>query len=40
MDVEGHANDPPVKRALDLLRKRSDRIEILGSYPRAQTIEG
>jgi chorismate mutase/prephenate dehydratase len=39
-DVEGHVQDEPVAKALESLRKRAERIEILGSYPRSDTIEG
>ncbi|MBX6313750.1 MAG: prephenate dehydratase, partial [Isosphaeraceae bacterium] len=40
LDVEGHAEDEPVKRALEAVRKRCERLEILGSYPRSEVIEG
>ena len=35
MDVEGHADDPPVARALAALKKRASLFRVLGSYPRA-----
>jgi chorismate mutase/prephenate dehydratase len=35
VDVEGHEQDPPVKRALAELRKRASLFRVLGSYPRA-----
>lgn len=40
IDIDGHCQDEPVKRAIDLLRKRTDRLEILGSYPRTDCVEG
>jgi chorismate mutase/prephenate dehydratase len=40
IDVDGHVQDEPVKKALDLLRKRADRLEVLGSYPRSDCVEG
>jgi chorismate mutase / prephenate dehydratase len=40
IDIEGHADDEPVKRAIEAARKRSERLEILGSYPRSDCIEG
>jgi chorismate mutase/prephenate dehydratase len=40
LDIEGHADDEPVKRSLELVRKRAERVEILGSYPRSACIEG
>ncbi len=40
IDVDGHVQDEPVKKALDILRKRADRLEILGSYPRSDCVEG
>ena len=39
LDVEGHVDDPPVQKALDLVRKRCERLDILGSYPRSECIE-
>jgi len=40
LDVDGHANDAVVKQAIDAVRKKSERVEILGSYPRGDCIEG
>jgi chorismate mutase / prephenate dehydratase len=40
VDVEGHALDDAVKKSIDAVRKRCERVEILGSYPRSQCIEG
>ena len=39
LDVEGHVDDPPVQKALELVRKRCERLDILGSYPRSECIE-
>ena len=38
-DIEGHHEDEPVIRALDQVRKHCDRLEILGSYPRSESVE-
>lgn len=35
IDLEGHAKDAPMARALAELRKRSSLFRVLGSYPRA-----
>jgi chorismate mutase/prephenate dehydratase len=35
MDLEGHAQEPHVARALGALRKRASLFRVLGSYPRA-----
>jgi chorismate mutase/prephenate dehydratase len=35
IDLEGHADDPPVAKALAELKKRSSLYRVLGSYPRA-----
>ena len=35
IDLEGHAEDPPVKKALAELHKRASLFRVLGSYPRA-----
>ncbi len=35
MDFEGHADDPPVAKALAALKKRASLFRLLGSYPRA-----
>ncbi|MBV8315114.1 MAG: prephenate dehydratase, partial [Planctomycetaceae bacterium] len=39
LDIEGHADDEPVRHALEAVRKRSERLEILGSYPRSECVE-
>jgi chorismate mutase/prephenate dehydratase len=39
LDIEGHAADEPIQRALDAVRKRCERFDILGSYPRGDCIE-
>jgi chorismate mutase/prephenate dehydratase len=39
VDIEGHANDKTVQAAIAAVRKRCDRLEILGSYPRSDCIE-
>ena len=38
-DIDGHVEDEPVKKALEQVRKRCDRLEILGSYPRGDSVE-
>ena len=35
IDLEGHADDPQVARALAGLKKRASLYRVLGSYPRA-----
>jgi chorismate mutase/prephenate dehydratase len=35
MDLEGHADEPRVSKALAALRKRASLFRVLGSYPRA-----
>ncbi|MBV8782984.1 MAG: prephenate dehydratase [Gammaproteobacteria bacterium] len=35
IDVEGHAEDAPVARALQALKRRASLFRVLGSYPRA-----
>jgi chorismate mutase/prephenate dehydratase len=40
IDVDGHVTDEPVKKAIEMLRKRADRLEVLGSYPRSDCVEG
>jgi chorismate mutase/prephenate dehydratase len=39
IEVEGHLDDPPLKQALDAARKKCERLDILGSYPRSDSIE-
>lgn len=39
VDFEGHVNDPQVQKALEAVRKKCERLDILGSYPRSQVIE-
>ncbi len=38
-DIDGHVEDEPVQRALEQVRKRCDRLEILGSYPKGDSVE-
>jgi len=35
IDLEGHASDPPVAKALAGLKQRASLFRVLGSYPRA-----
>jgi chorismate mutase/prephenate dehydratase len=35
IDIDGHAEDAPVAKALDALKKRASLFRVLGSYPRA-----
>ncbi len=35
IDIEGHAEEPHVARALAALKRRSSLFRVLGSYPRA-----
>jgi chorismate mutase/prephenate dehydratase len=39
LDIEGHAGDASIQRALEAVRKRCERLDILGSYPRGDCIE-
>jgi chorismate mutase/prephenate dehydratase len=39
LDVEGHVEDEVVKRTVEAVRKRCERLEILGSYPRGECVE-
>ena len=39
LELEGHQTDAKVRRALDALRKRTVRMEVLGSYPRANPLD-
>lgn len=38
-DIEGHHEDEAVIRALDEVRQHCERLEILGSYPRSESVE-
>ena len=35
IDIDGHAEEPHVRRALEALKRRSSLFRVLGSYPRA-----
>lgn len=37
IDMEGHADEPPVRYAIDSLRTKILDVKVLGSYPRAET---
>lgn len=39
IDIEGHCEDENVKKTLEIVRKRCERLEILGSYPQSDCIE-
>jgi chorismate mutase / prephenate dehydratase len=39
VDIEGHVKDSRVQQALDAIRKRCERLDIVGSYPRSACIE-
>ncbi len=39
IDVEGHVSDAPIQQALDAIRKRCERLDIIGSYPRSACFE-
>ncbi|MCA9589797.1 MAG: prephenate dehydratase [Myxococcales bacterium] len=39
VDVEGHRTDPPLERVLRRLRRSSDFVKVMGSYPRAPSTE-
>ncbi|GAB5517975.1 MAG: prephenate dehydratase [Rhodothermales bacterium] len=38
LDLEGHADDEPVRRALDHLREVTRSVRVLGSYPTGPTV--
>jgi chorismate mutase/prephenate dehydratase len=40
LDVEGHADTPEVAKTLEMVRKRCERLEVLGSYPKSEMVEG
>lgn len=39
VELEGHQSEARVERALEALRRKTVRLEILGSYPKAEPIE-
>jgi chorismate mutase/prephenate dehydratase len=39
LDIEGHIDDKSVQGALEAVRKRCERLEVLGSYPRTDCVE-
>ena len=39
IDVDGHLDDEPLARSIDAVRKRCERIDVLGSYPRGECVE-
>ncbi len=39
VDVEGHVSDESVQKALEAARRRCERLDVLGSYPRSACIE-
>lgn len=39
LDFEGHISEPRIKKTIAELEKKAVRLELLGSYPRSETIE-
>ena len=39
VELDGHESDVKVRKALEALRRRSLRLEVLGSFPRGAVIE-
>ncbi len=39
IDIDGHVEDETVKKTIEGVRKRCERLEILGSYPRSDCFE-
>jgi len=35
VDIDGHAEDEPIKQALDEISSQTDLFRILGAYPKA-----
>jgi chorismate mutase/prephenate dehydratase len=35
VDLDGHADDPPVKKALDEVKEKATLFKVLGAYPKA-----
>ena len=38
VELQGHYEDQRVRRAVDSLKKKTERLEVLGSYPRRDPI--
>ncbi len=39
LDIEGHVTDPQVQKAIEAIRRRCERLDVLGSYPRSEVVE-
>ena len=39
VELEGHADDAKVSRAIEALKKRTVRLEVLGSYPKDPLLD-
>lgn len=39
IECEGHQTDAPVRRAVEAIRRRTVRLEVLGSYPRGTPVD-
>jgi prephenate dehydratase len=35
VDLDGHADDPPVKKALEEVKAKASLFKVLGAYPKA-----
>jgi chorismate mutase/prephenate dehydratase len=39
VEMEGHHGDAKIKRALTALQRKTERLEVLGSYARSAPVE-
>jgi chorismate mutase/prephenate dehydratase len=39
LDIEGHSSEPDVAKAIANMKAKSERLDVLGSYPRSATID-
>ena len=39
IDVEGHISDPALEKAIASAKRQCERLDVIGSYPRSESVE-
>ncbi|MFM1803050.1 MAG: P-protein [Planctomycetota bacterium] len=39
LDIEGHAAEPDVAKAIELMKSKAERLDVLGSYPKSVVVD-
>jgi len=39
LDIEGHTSEPAVASAIEQMKAKAERLDVLGSYPKSATVD-